>query len=229
MFTHPAFRIQTVVITGVEYLDIATLESTVSGALQDRALLFFTQTNRFLFSPDKLSALLQNQFALASVTVGLREGTLFIQLEERTSQLFWRTQNRLYVVDLEGVVVREVKDEQDSILLQPNLKELPIFIDANNVSVEVGSIVLTPNEVESAFRFLEQLTQGGVVYAYVEIDRLAGKWVKLVTEPGYSILFDLTGDIDAQYRNLIVVLQEITDTSALEYIDLRFGDKVYYK
>ena len=51
-----------------------------------------------------------------------------------------------------------------------------------------------------------------------------------MTQVGYSILFDLTGNIDEQFRNLMVVLQEqVEDPTRLEYIDLRFGDKVYFK
>jgi hypothetical protein len=51
-----------------------------------------------------------------------------------------------------------------------------------------------------------------------------------VTEDGYGILFDALGDIDAQLQNLDVVLREqVEDRGSLEYIDLRFGDRVYFK
>ena len=229
VFAHPAFRIRRVEVLGIEYIQPAVLETVVAGYLDERALLFFKRSNRFLFSGSNLSRMLEEQFALAHILVGLQEGTVYVQLEERTSNLFWKTQGRLYVVDLEGVVVREVQDEQDTILQQPNLKELPIFIDTNDVAVDVASLVLTPEEVKSAFTFFEHLTQAGIAYTHIELDRVAGKWVKLVTQQGYSILFDLTGDIDEQYKNLTVVLQEVADTSTLEYIDLRFGDKVYYR
>ena len=177
-----------------------------------------------------MSSVIEKQFALASISVGLQEGNLFITLEERTSNLFWKTQDRLYVVDLEGIIVREVQNDEDAILKQPNLKKLPIFIDKNNVAVDVGSFVLVPEEVENAFRFLDDLTASGIAYQYIELDRLAGKWVRLVTEQGYSILLDLTGDVEEQFKNLTIVLQEqVADPSTLEYIDLRFGDKVYVK
>ncbi|TAL50128.1 hypothetical protein EPN81_03630 [Patescibacteria group bacterium] len=230
IFGHDVFRIDRIEILGVKYLDKAMLESVISTHLHDTRLLFFERSNQFLFSPDELSQLLEEQFALASISIGLQEGTVFIVLEERTSNLFWKTQEKLYVVDLEGIVVREVVDSDDSILQQANLAELPIFIDTNDVSVQVGSFVLTAEEIERAFVFFDHLKEAGIKYAYIELDRLAGKWVKLVTEQGFSIFVDLTGDVDEQYKNLSIVLQEqVGDPSTLEYIDLRFGDKVYVK
>ncbi|MBI4257175.1 hypothetical protein HY626_03930 [Candidatus Uhrbacteria bacterium] len=230
IFGHPVFRIDQIEILGVEYLDKVALESIISTHLQDSRLIFFNRSNRFLFSAEELSRLLTEQFALANATIGLQEGTLFVQLEERTSNLFWKTQEKLYVVDLEGVVVREVIDSDDSILQQANLSELPIFIDTNNVAVDVGSRVLTPEEIEQTFVFIEHLRSANIGYSYIEVDRLAGKWVNLMTEQGYSILFDLTGNIDEQFQHLSAVLQEqVEDVAALEYIDLRFGDKVYVK
>lgn len=230
LFAHPLFGIERVEITGREYIQRAELESLIASYTRESALLVFTRRNRFLFSDDVLAQRLQKTFALSSISVTLQEGMILIDLEERTSNLFWKTQDRLFVVDLEGIVVREITDPEDSILKQPNLKELPIFVDANAVSVSVGSPVLTPEEIENAFQFFTSLKTAGIAYTYIELDRLAGKWVRLVTQTGYSILFDLTGDMNEQFHNLTVVLQEqVEDPTTLEYIDLRFGDKVYYK
>ncbi len=230
IFGHSMFRIDQIEIKGLEYIDTTTLEASISSYVHDNVFFVFERSNRFLFSSEDLAILLKEQFALANVSIGLQEGTLFIQLEERTSNLFWRTQGKLFVVDLEGVVVREVVNADDQILQQANLSELPIFIDANDVLVDVGSLVLTPKEIEQAFVFFEYLNQANIGYTYIELDRLAGKWARLETEQGYSILFDLTGDVHEQYNNLSVVLQEqVSDPSILEYIDLRFGDKIYFK
>lgn len=229
-FGHGWFAVQRVEVRGVEYIPAHELESTITAYTAQPALLFFRRSNRFLFSSEALSLALEDQFALSSVSIGLREGTIFVELKERTSNLFWKTQNRLFVVDLEGVVVREITDPEDSMLKQPNLKELPVFVDANDVSVTIGSPVLTSQEIENAFYFFTSLEDAGIAYTYIELDRLAGKWVQLMTQTGYSILFDLTGNIDEQLHNLTVVLQEqVEDPTRLEYIDLRFGDKVYFK
>lgn len=50
------------------------------------------------------------------------------------------------------------------------------------------------------------------------------------TEAGYAVLFDPALPIDSQADNLAVVLRErVPDPSRLQYVDVRFGDYVYYK
>lgn len=228
LFGNQMFRISQVEVRGVQYLSREDLEQVVADSLTQRAWLFFDRTNRFLFSTEQLTRALTDAFALSSVTVGLREGRVFIQLEERTSNLLWQAQGRLYVVDLQGVVAREVSREESA--QDPILKTLPLFIDINDIGVQPGSLVMTSQEVENAFLFLTRLADKGIAVRSTELDRLAGKWVKALTEEGYAIFYDLSGDIGLQADHLDVVLREqVSDPSSLEYIDLRFGDRVYIK
>ena len=107
---------------------------------------------------------------------------------------------------------------------------MPIFVDRSNGEIKIGDSVLTAEEIASVFRFGEHLKAQNISYTQVEFDRLAGKWTGLLTTDGYRILFDVTGDIDAQAQRLELIRKEkIKDVSKLEYIDLRFGDHVYYK
>ncbi|NQV89934.1 hypothetical protein HQ487_00830 [Candidatus Uhrbacteria bacterium] len=227
---HPWFRIEQVDVYGTEYLHRTDFEGDVTSYMNEHVGFFFKKSNQFLFSSESLSEELLKNFALASISIGVTEGHLSIRLEERTSNLLWKTQGKLYVVDLQGIVIREVINEEDEIFTQTNVSELPIFIDKNDVRVEIGSVVLQKNEVDQAFIFLTYLQEAGIEYSYTEVDRVAGKWVKIVAKDDFGILIDLTGDIQSQYDNLALILtDQVKDTSTLEYIDLRFGDKVYYK
>ena len=133
------------------------------------------------------------------------------------------------MVDLEGIVVRAITDEEHTTALQ-STKQLPLFIDLNNVPVDVGSQVLSALEIENALQFYTHLEEAEIKSIQTELDRLAGKWAKVQTEQGFDILIDLAGDIELQYSNLVTLLKDqIPNPSELDYIDLRFGDKVYYK
>lgn len=227
---HPWFDIAYVEIRGIEHIDREQLEETILDSLHEKVLFIFDRSNRFLFSPTKLIEKMKQSFALASASVGLQGDRLFVSIEERTSNLIWKTQDKTYIVDLEGVVVREVASVSDVSELEAPFNILPIFIDKNNVPVTIGSRILTEDEILNVFLFLKLLKEKQMEYVYTEVDRLAGKWMRLVMVDGYGILFDASGDIEKQYRNLEVVLtNEIVDVSTIEYIDLRFGDKVYYK
>lgn len=60
----------------------------------------------------------------------------------------------------------------------------------------------------------------------------AGEKTILNTKGGWAAYFSLDNNIASQIRNLKVVLQENVPVSAranLEYVDLRYGNQVYYK
>jgi hypothetical protein len=70
----------------------------------------------------------------------------------------------------------------------------------------------------------------GIEFTETRIDRLAGKWMSVAAREGYDILFDPGGNIVQQAMNLAVVRRDqIKDRQNLRYIDLRFGDHVYFK
>ena len=161
-FGHDWFEIQHVEVRGVEYIPTQELESAITVYADESALLFFTGQTVFFFPLTFSLKRLRISLPSHRFPLDCREGTIFVELEERTSNLFWKTQDRLFVVDLEGIVVREITDPEDSMLQQPNLKKLPIFVDANDVEVHVGSPVLTPEEIESAFHFLRHLRPLGL-------------------------------------------------------------------
>jgi hypothetical protein len=54
--------------------------------------------------------------------------------------------------------------------------------------------------------------------------------VAAVTSEGWSMTFDINSDIVESINNLKLVLsQKIKDRKKLHYIDLRFGNKIFYQ
>ncbi len=224
MFSSPRLAINNVQINGVEHIDPSLIEGVVRSYLQQRALLVFKTSNQFLFSSDKLSADLEESFALANVSLGQSNGTLTITIIERTSNLIWESGTGRYVVDLEGVVNRELFNGEEANL------SLPVFDDTNDLPIQVGDRVMTDVEIENVFSFLDYLESKEVGFTKIEVDRLAGKWMSVQTDVGFEILFDSVGDITSQIKHLdSVMFTQVEDLSLLEYIDVRFGDHIYYK
>ncbi len=229
LFGHPMFRIVSVKIDGIQQLDRERLSQTIRGYLGERVLFFLNRQNRFLFDAQTLQSRLNNEFTFRDLQIDQKKTHISIRAVERTSQLLWKSNQRLSVVDLEGVVIREVgPDEQDYLI-----KLLPLFVDRNEVNVRVGESVLTRVETDAIFRFQEHLRAQGIEFLQTEFDRLSGKWVGVLTTVGYYILFDPLADVDVQATRLNALFREkISDQSdqkKLQYIDLRFGDHVYFK
>jgi hypothetical protein len=54
--------------------------------------------------------------------------------------------------------------------------------------------------------------------------------ISVVTQQGVAIYFDTSLDLELQLNHLKQVLSsDIDDVSTIEYIDVRFTDRVYYQ
>jgi len=222
LFSNPSFDIKMVSITGVKQLLKPDLEQHINEYLLKRRALVFHNTNRFLFSKKKLEEHLNTYYHFESIQMKQSKQTLSINLKERTSQFIWKTASNIYLADLEGVIIRQINDTEQI--------QLPKMVDKNSVPVEIGKSVLAKDAVQNIFLFDEGLKKQGISVSDIQIDRLAGKWIGALTSSGYMILFDATGDIEDQLNRLALLFKNtLKDIPKLQYIDLRFGDHVYYK
>ncbi len=227
IFGHPMFDFTAVHIKGTQQTDHSALVSSIKNSMDQRTGLFFHRQNKFLFNEQRFVDALNEQFSFRDVQfkkTGLR---IELMVVERTSQLIWSAGSSTFVVDLDGVAIRALTNEEFEHLKQV---QMPVFVDRNALEIEVGQQVLSPEEIEAVFRFHEHLNAQHIAFTQTEFDRLSGKWIGVLTAQDYRILFDASGDINAQAGRLEVILKEkVTDPSKLEYIDLRFGDHVYFK
>ncbi len=255
VFASPFFAIRSVEVTGTDTVSPDEIRDRVWAELGRRRLGVFRASNRFLYDERKLRDSLESAFAFETLSI---ERTcdwgsgcvLRIAVHERTSQLLWSSGDRLYLVDLRGTAIRELTPEEVASWKAPGpppqdplpngslplpeatnpLKKLPLFVDLNASPLAVGSNALTETEVTNLLDFEKRLSAMNVLFSQVDVDRLAGKWMAVKTLAGFNILIDASGDIPAQILNLQVLLRDtLKDTKNLQYVDLRFGDHVYYK
>lgn len=245
VFGSPIFRITQVSLQGTSPSSSGELQTQVDSFLSKRHFLFFHNRNHWLFDKEACRSYLEQFYAFETLTfefVDLRQ--LSITVQEKASSFLWETGDRTFVVDLQGTVVREITSTEEQWLAsatppaeneplpeeQQSFLSLPRFRDLNNAPIAPGLIVASPDEIASIFSFQQALTTLSILFIETHIDRLSGKWIGILTSAGYLILFDAAGDIQAQALRLQSVLKEsIPDPSTLEYIDLRFGDHVYFK
>jgi hypothetical protein len=230
IFGFKGFQINNVDVSGIEHIEPSNFEAKTSSYINQSRYLFFSNRNKFLFSNDELQTHLEKYFTFESFGSNVKKQSLNITIEERTSRLLWKTGSKLYLVDLTGTLVREITKEDFEGEGGSEFSIFPIFVDRNNVRVKVGDIVMNEQEILNSFRFQKHLVALGIGFKETQIDRLSGKWTSIVTNSGYDVLFDFSSDVDKQAGRLEVLFRDtIKDPSKLKYIDLRFGDHIYYR
>lgn len=244
-FTAPIFSITSVRVEGVETIKPEEIRIVVENYLSSSALFIFHKNNRFLFDEQILRKKIDGTFAFSELIIKREGKTLAIIVKERTSSFLWQNSNQSFLLDANGTVIREISNDEVGAFLSPpplfgatkNGEFLPetaailVFYDLNELTkIVVGQPVLTTQDFNSSRNFYEALRGLGIYLQRFELNQEVGTWMKVLTNDNYYILFDPRSDVTTQVNNLNLVLKnQIKDINQLEYIDVRFGDHVYYK
>lgn len=185
--------------------------------------------------------------------------TLNIVLEEKISTIIYDNGVNYNYLDSEGKVVeilRKVGDDEwqrttrittttDStttieIVDQkhiPNVKTIiaelgdyPIVYDTRSKTVELGSNILNKDIVGGVIKWFNLITKNtNIPFGYVIIDNELGTGT-IKTGESWSIMvpFD-NNDLEKQFKKLQYLLEKEIKRPNLSYIDLRFGDRVYWQ
>lgn len=106
----------------------------------------------------------------------------------------------------------------------------PIVYDARITSTTESLTPLIKPETVSGiinwFNFLNKKTD--IPFSYIIIEDGMGKGL-IKTKESWDLIVDLSNRFDAQIDELNLLLKEKIDRKNLNYIDLRFPDKVYWK
>jgi hypothetical protein len=119
---------------------------------------------------------------------------------------------KYYLINQNGKKIIEINFQPDLVLIENRIKEKKDF--------------------ESVINFFKE-TNKIFDFKIVKIEIYQDKGVELdkaITSEGWEIYFDGVGDIKKQVDNLSLVIREkIKDRKNLSYIDLRFGNRIFYK
>ena len=228
----PWFEIHAVEIRGTEILVPREIEVRVRDHLNQRRFFSFKNGNQFLFRPQELTKALEKQYVFESLSVMREGGTVRIDIREKQSELVWMTPEKTYIIDREGVVLRTLSQEESG-ARENGTDPFARLLQCRSMqkqALSVGASVLNPSEVETLFFFRREWEPLGIFIKEIKIDRASGSWMTAKTGLGFEILFDPNGSAKDQTSNLFTVFcDQIKDPGLLEYIDLRFGNHVYYK
>jgi len=165
-----------------------------------------------------------------------------VKLEtEENFSLIWNSGKEKYYLDEKGVVVKKL-DEKD-LIIKPGEGETeiirseatsgiyPVVKDESNFVIEIGKSIL---EEEKVF-FITDLTrqikdQADFNITNYILDSPAANYITLNTDEDWIAYFTFENSIESQVDLLFSLLyQKVSNRSELEYIDLRFGEKIFWK
>lgn len=223
----PLFKIKTITITGTNKADWqSSIEDWIIEQQQETNLGFLDQTNIFLFDTQELIQKISNNLDLEYINIQKKyPQSLKIGLKQKTPSLIWQEGNKFYLIDNHGNAIKEIS--LDSLEF-----ELPIVSFSTTTPITINQKIIDPAKID----FINQVSQ--VIKKQFKdfgiknfiMPQTSDKQINIVTSEGWQIYLNTDLDLNAQINNLeLLIEQKLKDRSNLQYIDLRLGDRLFYK
>lgn len=219
-----SFKIKNITIEGATDLSKEFLTQELQEVLKSKSLGIFPRDRILFFPYDDVRIKLMNSFKkFSSVQIeGRFSQNLLVKVEERqpVAVFFSKEQKSYYFIDEGGFIFDDAPFFSSGVF--------PQFVDnRTHPKSSVGDFLIEKEEAQRIFDFMKLMP---VDYSVAQILLENDGVYKFLTKEGWQIILQKDDDFKTAYQNFLASLNEIKDRRKnLDYIDLRFGGKVFFK
>lgn len=225
LFFLPFWKLRTVVAAGNYPFDAGHLRGAIEEQVGGNRFGVVPKSHFFLVRRKALERRLQEEFPLAQVRVvkDWSSRSLRIYGIERPLFGYYFSRGLAFVIDRRGHVLSAA---------EPSPEDARRALRIYDLDLDIPTAPSTVLE-DAALDFFSAIRTGKVanfvpkIWAFSKKDGSA----EVTAEAGYRTIFNYRDAGEGQLAKLDQVLSHVvkTDLPKLDYIDLRFGEKVYYK
>ncbi len=226
----PQMRFSVIDVVGTQTVDVSIIRAATLKELSGRYWGIFPKDNVFLYPKEQVGDALLTQFSpIKTVSVDFENfHTLRIKIEERTPRALWCGEDTTAsipctLLDQSGVAYTQAPDFMGGVYVQYY----------GSLATTTPPQYLVPGQFPTLAALVDVLQQkvGTDRVAQVYVDENADVHAMLLSSS--TLLFSLDQDGGAVVNNFSLALESDVfvghPLSDFEYVDLRFGDKLYYK
>lgn len=225
------FLIKRVDVKGADNIEENNLAGEALLELSGAYLGLFPKENIFIIPKDDLAAKLLDKFPRAGkIKIGRNMPSgLEIEIEERKDTALVCKGSVCAFADENGFVFEKASVDEESNFLKLYDERGTSIFSSSVASPSVGKNVLEEKEFKKILEFKEITDSGEFTIKQVSIKE-DGSYL-LETSEGWNIILNSQNDVAAAFANLALSLNEEIKgkRTELDYVDLRFGNKVFYK
>ena len=237
------FQIKKVEVIGNKRLSVSEIEQVVLKQLDERKYWLFEQSSILFFDKSQAKKILEENFLFESLKIKKKYfNKIIVEVEERQSGVAWISGASQHFLDLEGIALRAIDfsgdvtientgNGTDVIRSEISSGRFPVIYDQSNSEVSIGQLVASSDPVNFVIILSKEFeVTADFEISHFNVERPFSREVSLVTKEGWEAKFKIDDEPIGQARLLSsVVDQKVSDRKGLEYIDLRFGEKIFYK
>lgn len=193
------------------------IEDYIESLLAEKYLFFIPTDSLMLFPTNKVVEKLKTDSRVENFSIEKKAPNILnIYLKIfKPEVILLVPEQKLYLLSETGHKIQEVNENRGILPMIENRIE-------TDKSIRFEKIIQFIVDVSNNFDFKIDRVE---IYQDKGVSTTRG-----TTSEKWQIYFDSSGDLETQTMNLFLILREtIIDRSELSYIDLRFGQKIFYK
>lgn len=216
------FKVKTIEVQGTDFINPEEIRLIAENNINRMKLLVFPGRNLIFVNKNRLAKEISDKYSLNKIEINKGWQKISLIVEEKIVNLIIFNNNAYYFLDADGAVTKELtaeelneyKDKFPNLFINKDLKigDKPISGRAVNYIIELAK-EFEKNNI-GIKNFMSE--EGG------EVDQ-----VNIITSAGWIAKFNINMPLSISIENMLLVLKKVS-IKKLEYIDLRFGDRVNY-
>lgn len=215
------FKIKTVEVQGTDMINPEEIQTLAKEKMSGRIWLVFPRSNLLFFKKSNLEKEINSKYLLDKLEIEKGWRRVTIRVEEKAAYLIYNNLKAQYFLDSTGAITKEMSADDISKYSQkfPTAYVMQdVVVGDKPVSARFVNFILELDKaLDAAGLKVKNYESGGV------------DQVNVVSPDGWRVYFSLNISMSQSIENLTAILSQKLKGKKFEYIDLRNGDKVYYK
>lgn len=222
----PFWRISNIKVEGLTRISSDEIVSKIKDQEVKSRYGIFKQTNIWLFDEKEAKENILSSYNLAALEIIKRPAkTLIVKVGERPYSFIFQQGNEFFYSAIDAYIIREsVVSEEDKsrYLILENRNTESMIDEKNKINIS-----------EAYLNFILELANQITVHPELSVERFVidqeFNTIKVKFRDGPLVYFNTKTDAKAQIERLVLVKKEkIKDNfSKTNYIDLRYGDRIF--
>lgn len=231
----PQYNVSGITISGAKDMKEEVIKRSLDAVLDDGSYRILSRRNIFLYPRAQLEETITASFPLVKSARITRSSflttTIAVTIEEREPFARWCTADdtRCYFMDESGFVYTPVPESAGTSTPQTMPGTLYVFKGDIDSSAEPVGQWFVQAHLPGLLSLLKFVGQAGFTALGAEVD---GQDIVVPLKEGFLLKASFGADANMLAKNLELVLSSDVlkgKSDSLEYVDLRFGNRVYYK
>jgi len=216
-------RLKNFVLVNNQDLTQSEVEEFLESKLATSKYFLFKNSNFFLFDPEPVEKELAENFNLDKAVIKkIWPNKLEITVTEKISHFIWSKDDTLYLLDASGALNRQIRARDEKYLIIKDIRS----------ARPTGNQIFSSEEIEIINQLYLEWIDHVADKETLDMIVISDNWnlIELHTKTGFYVKIDAQESIKKQMNNLKQILMAGNITGVdVDYIDVRFGDKVYFK